>query len=112
MAADLCWLPLAEVSPGTLLADDLADGTGNVLLTAGTRIDAALLATLARHGIDAVPVAASEASAGAGSAEDRAARAAEIRATLEKRFAGAGNNPASQALFETVLAHRLEQRKA
>jgi hypothetical protein len=109
--AEVCWLPLADVAPGTPLAGDLADDSGNVLLTAGTRLAPTLLASLARHGISVVPVAAGEASAGSESPDDRAARAAELRAALEKRFAGTGSNPASQALFETVLAHRLEQRK-
>lgn len=111
MAADLHWLPLADVVSGTLLADDLADGAGKVLLTAGTRLDATLLAALARHGIGAVPVAAGDVPASSETAEERAARATEIRAALEKRFAGTGSNPASAALFETVLAHRLEQRR-
>jgi hypothetical protein len=49
-------LPLAQVRAGMVLATDLRDKGGHVLLPAGTTLTQALLDRLAGQGIDTVPV--------------------------------------------------------
>jgi hypothetical protein len=48
--------PLAEVRPGMVLSDVLRDEKGNVLLAQGIVLTESMLASLARHGIDLLPI--------------------------------------------------------
>jgi hypothetical protein len=48
--------PLAEVRPGMVLSDVLRDDKGNVLLAQGIVLTESMLASLARHGIDMLPI--------------------------------------------------------
>lgn len=108
MTGTVRWQPLAETAPGTPLAADLNDGSGAMLLSAGTRLDARRLEQLARLGIATVPVAPPPEASGKGG--DDALRAGEIRQRLERRFAQAGQGPASRVLFQLLLARQLERR--
>lgn len=49
-------LALTEVTPGMVLSHELLDTNGLVLLAKGAVLSEATLASLARHGIEAVPV--------------------------------------------------------
>ena len=48
--------PLAEARPGMVLSDVLRDDNGNVLLAQGVVLTESMLASLARHGIDMLPI--------------------------------------------------------
>jgi len=48
--------PLAESRPGMVLSDVVRDGKGNVLLAQGISLTESMLASLARHGIDMLPI--------------------------------------------------------
>ena len=49
-------LPLAQARAGMVLSSELRDAQGQLLLPRGTVLTPAMLASLARHGIDALPV--------------------------------------------------------
>ena len=50
-------VPLAHLYPGMVLADALLDAHGNVLLAEGVTLGEATIASLARHGVAAAPIA-------------------------------------------------------
>jgi hypothetical protein len=50
-------VPLAQLLPGMVLADALLDAQGHVLLTEGAVLGDATIASLARHGVSAAPIA-------------------------------------------------------
>lgn len=50
-------LALGEATPGMVLSHELLDLNGLVLLAEGAVLTEATIASLARHGVDAVPVA-------------------------------------------------------
>lgn len=49
-------LPLAQARAGMVLAGELRDAHGHMLLPEGTVLTPAMLASLARHGIESLPV--------------------------------------------------------
>ena len=56
MSAPYQLTPLAETRPGMVLSDVVRDGKGNVLLAQGIVLTESMLASLARHGIDLLPI--------------------------------------------------------
>jgi len=48
--------PLAETRPGMVLCDVVRDAKGNVLLAQGIVLTEAMLGSLARHGVDMLPI--------------------------------------------------------
>jgi hypothetical protein len=50
--------PLPEAHPGMVLGDVLRDDKGNVLLAQGAVLTEAMLASLARHGVELLPILA------------------------------------------------------
>ena len=48
--------PLAEATPGMVLGEVLRDGNGNVLLAQGAVLTEGMLASLARHGVEILPI--------------------------------------------------------
>jgi hypothetical protein len=50
--------PLAEAHPGMVLGEVLRDEKGNVLLAQGVVLSEGMLASLARHGVDMLPILA------------------------------------------------------
>jgi hypothetical protein len=56
MNASYQHLPLAEVLPGMVLASELLDTQGKVLLPEGAVLTAAMIAALSRHGVAILPV--------------------------------------------------------
>jgi hypothetical protein len=48
--------PLTDARPGMTLSDVLLDDKGNVLLAQGVVLTETILASLARHGIGALPI--------------------------------------------------------
>lgn len=56
MTAAYQLMPLADARPGMVLSDVVRDERGNVLLSKGVELTDALLASLARHGIEALAI--------------------------------------------------------
>lgn len=56
MSASYQHLPLAQVQPGMVLASELLDSHGKVLLPEGTVLTAAMLAAMPRRGVDILPI--------------------------------------------------------
>lgn len=54
---------LATARPGMMLSDVLLDRQGQMLLPQGTVLTESVLASLARHGVDMLPIVATEADA-------------------------------------------------
>jgi hypothetical protein len=50
--------PLLDASPGMVLGDVLRDEQGHVLLAQGVVLTEAMLASLARHGVELLPILA------------------------------------------------------
>jgi hypothetical protein len=48
--------PLADAHPGMVLGEVLRDEKGNVLLAQGVVLSEGILASLARHGVDMLPI--------------------------------------------------------
>ena len=48
--------PLAEASPGMVLGEALRDENGNILLAQGVELNESMLASLARHGVELLPI--------------------------------------------------------
>jgi len=97
-------MKVAELQPGMEVASAVVDAGGQVLLPAGAVLAEATIAGLARRDIGAVAVLVE-------SAEDPAAVAARrehITRQLEHAFRRAGEGAATRALFDVILAHRLE----
>jgi hypothetical protein len=62
MTAPCLPLPLADAVPGMVLSDVLRDAKGHVLLAEGVVLTETMLASLARHGIAALPVMSPDAA--------------------------------------------------
>jgi hypothetical protein len=56
MSASYQHLPLAQVQPGMVLASELLDTQGMVLLPEGTVLSQAMIASLPRHGVEMLPI--------------------------------------------------------
>ncbi|MDQ1813445.1 hypothetical protein RBA41_09030 [Massilia sp. CCM 9210] len=99
-------IDIDDASEGMVLAQDLRDAGGGVLLPAGATLSASSLASLRRRGIEQVQVVAA-----APPVDEAAVRAERERqcARLEHLFrrclAGTPAN-ASAVLYERLLAHR------
>jgi hypothetical protein len=63
MTSGLQLTPLADVRPGMTLSDVLLDARGNVLIAQGVVLTEATLASLARHGVEALPILQAAAAA-------------------------------------------------
>ena len=65
MTSGLQLISLTDARPGMTLSDVLLDDKGNVLLAQGVVLTEAMLASLARHGVESLPIlqAAPEAAA-------------------------------------------------
>ncbi|MDD5330710.1 MAG: hypothetical protein PHX38_11950 [Sulfuricella sp.] len=98
------WMPLERAEVGMVLAQDVLDAGGGCLLAQGGELTEASLASLRRRGVDHVVVAVAEEAL---SAEQRAAREAEMRARIDRLFRKAGSDPMLLKLHATILQYRL-----
>lgn len=97
---------LQDVVAGAVLADDVVDAVGRVLLPRGTELGDATLSGLRRRGVESVALEVAEA------AEDVDRRAAHRRAVeqeLHVRFRRAGEGAATRLLFRATLEYLLEK---
>ncbi len=99
------YLPLAKVSPGMLLADDLLDKQGHMLLPAQTSLSAAMLTSIAHHGIHQLPIQVEGISA----EQQEAERQHDIQ-RLTQIFRLNAQSEANQALYHYLLKYRKEVR--
>jgi len=60
MTAAYQLMPLADVRSGMVLSDVVRDERGNVLLSKGVVLTATLIASLGRHGIEALAIVAAQ----------------------------------------------------
>lgn len=56
MSAAIQLTPLRDARPGMVLSDVLLNPKGNVLLTGGVVLTEAMLESLARHGVESLPI--------------------------------------------------------
>lgn len=100
-------LALDQVTVGERLAEPVLGDGGNVLLPAGAELTESMLASLQRRGVAMLMVEREV-------AEDPAAleaRRQALTAQLDHLFRHAGEGRAVQALYQAVLAFRMEQGK-
>ena len=96
--------PLAEARPGMVLGEALRDEKGNVLLAQGVALNEAMLASLARHGVELLPILA------AGRAEapiDRAAVQERLDRVFRKHERGNHDDWATGILRQYIEDFRL-----
>jgi hypothetical protein len=62
MATNYQQLALNDIEVGAILADDVRDDHGVVLLAQGTCLNQSLIKSLARHGVETLPIVCTEAS--------------------------------------------------
>lgn len=98
-------MPVAALQPGQEVAAAVLDAGGRVLLPAGTILSEAAIASLGRREIAAIAVVVEV-------EEDPAATAARrerVIREVDQVFRRAGEGAATRAMYEAILAHRLER---
>jgi hypothetical protein len=81
MSAAIRLTPLHNAHPGMVLSDVLLDANGNVLLAQGVVLTEAMLASLARHGIESLPIFRADACQAAPAFDAQA-----VQARLDRLF--------------------------
>lgn len=95
-------VPIQEAQTGMLLAEEVRNAAGGVLLTAGTELDEAVLAGLCRRGVECLVVDRPDPRSETEIAEELARMEARVR-HLFHRHRG---NPELQLLMQAVLEYR------
>lgn len=103
MSADHQQLGLNDARAGMVLSDDVLDDHGVVLLVRGTCLTTAILSSLARHGIENVPIRIIPGSAAASEAEPDLE---QQRTRLNYLFRKESCNEASSLLHQYVEHYR------
>lgn len=99
-------LPAEELLAGMVVAAEVVDGGGRVLLPVGAELSASSIAGLMRREIEQVSVEVEVEEA----AEDLEKYQAELEAQLARLFRRAGNEPETLALYQAILDYRMEHR--
>ena len=97
MTASNQHLMLAQVQPGMVLAEELIDVQGHVLLPQGTALTAAMLALMPRHGIEILPILIS----GVASDEELALQREQHKKRIARLFRK--QDPDNEADWATLL---------
>ena len=108
MSDDHVLVPVTRAVPGMVLSDELLDSHGVVLLAKGAVLSEAIIASLARHHIDMVPVACVEAHR----APDAAAVQARLDVLFRRHARDDDNDWAGNLLRRYVEDYRLERQVA
>lgn len=95
-----------DAGAGMVLAAEVRDGQGNVLLAEGAALTDALLAALRRRGVESVRIEGDEVSE-----EQLAAERERIAARLAHLFRKPHGGAADTLLREQISAWRMEQLK-
>jgi hypothetical protein len=109
MSAGYKLTELARARPGMALSDDLLDRQGQVLLPKGAVLTDATLASLARHGVDVLPLVD---AAGETPGPDAAAVQARLDYLFRNNDRDNGNDWATGILRRYVEDLRLEREVA
>lgn len=96
-------LPLVQVAPGSILAADILDSHGALLLPAGSALSEGLLVSLAQHGIDQLDI---HDDSPAESEAEAASRRQRLAARIEYLFRAAGDNIAMRELQSQITSYR------
>lgn len=104
MTARMSLIPLAQATPGMILAADICDAGGNSLLAEGAELTQGVIASLQRRGVAQILIAEEEIL----TPEQRATRRAELVARVDAMFHKCGDDPLMAKLREVLLAFRLE----
>ena len=111
MSTDHQQLALKHVQAGMVLSDDVHDDHGVTLLTHGTVLTPAILTSLARHGIETVPIRQNPGSANSngstGSTGSNATDQEQQCARLDFLFRKENCDEASSLLHQYVTRYRL-----
>ena len=105
MSAAYQHLPLAEVVPGMILANDLLDQQGQILLPKGAVLNAATIALLPSHGIDMLGIARGDGDAAP--VIDSAALEARLAHLFRKHDVNSEDDPATGMLRLYITDYRL-----
>jgi hypothetical protein len=101
---------LGRARPGMILAADLLDRQGQMLLPQGATLTAASLASLARHGVDMLPIAPAD------GATEQVVDAPAVQARLDHLFrkndADSADDWATGHLRRYIEDYRLEREVA
>lgn len=95
-------LALEETEPGMVLSDDLFDPQGQILLSKGAVLTEQMIASLARHNIEALRIEMGEMTA-----EEEAAQHAYFTQRIEHLFRKADASPATETLHRYIRTYRL-----
>lgn len=99
-------LPLDMVEVGMVLADEVRDARGTVLLPKGASVSEAVLTGLGRRGIETLPVLVTPAL----SDDEVAERRLLVARRLDRLFRLAGDDRSVRELKRQVEIYMLEQR--
>jgi hypothetical protein len=100
------YLPLSKVTPGTVLADDLLDKVGHVLLPAGTTLTERMLQAIAHHDIHQLSVEDE-----AGSEDEEPEYLTTKLSRIEKIFRQVGDAEPASILKSYVIDYRKGEAK-
>lgn len=100
------YLPLAKVAAGMVLADDLLDKQGHVLLPAGTALTAGMLNSIAHHDIHQLSV---EADALSAAEQEHERRSKLLR--LDRLFRQAPYQEPTSILQAYIIKYRQDDHK-
>ncbi len=105
-----CAIPLAQAIAGMVLAEDVRQADGSILLSAGASILESHLTSLQRRDVKEITVVSlpSEPDAAALAAQ-RCILQEAVNLQVQRIFRQASNHPLIQALIRTVLEYRLEK---
>jgi hypothetical protein len=98
-----------NIEDGMILSKDVCGPSGNILLSSGTQISAAIGRRLKNWGILQVTVEGEEPNQQA----DESAQISpeELRAHLEYKFEGRLGNPVMKKIFDAVFEYRLRKNR-
>ena len=98
-----------NIEDGMILSKDVCGPSGNILLSSGTQISAAIGRRLKNWGIFQVTVEGEEHSQEA----DESAQISpeELRAHLKYKFEGRLDNPVMKKIFDAVFEYRLQHNR-
>lgn len=99
-------LPLDEVEAGMVLADELRDPRGTVLLPKGASLTDSVLTSLGRRGIETLPVLVAPTLTD----DEEVARRADQMQRLERIFALAGDDLPVRELKQEIALYIQEYR--
>ncbi|CAN7456776.1 hypothetical protein LJR289_003009 [Pseudoduganella sp. LjRoot289] len=97
-------IAMDEARAGMMLAEDLTDGHGTVLLPSGAVLSDSMLASLRRRGVESCAIAAPD--AGDGDGEDPAQASARALERLQRLFRHSAETEATGQLLQLLATYR------